>query len=79
MNTARKKQIIKFSKVCSEQVKNNIVGYCDSRIFLRELTCAGLISYAERNYPIGTILKNNPSQTLCRGNYYLPRFRIYDK
>lgn len=27
----------------------------------------------------GTILKNNPSQTLCRGNYYLPRFRIYDK
>lgn len=79
MNTARKKQIIALGRIYAQQVKNNIVGYSDSRIFLRELTCTGLISYAERNYLIGTILKNNPSQTLCRGNYYLPHLRIYNK
>lgn len=79
MNNLRKKQIIEFSRICSEQVKQKRVGYSDTRIILRKLTGTGLISRAERNYLVGTILKNNPVHTGCCGNYYLPNLRIYNK
>lgn len=78
MDNLRKKQIIAFGKVCSEQVEQKRVGYSDTRIFLRKLTSTGLISRSERNYIVGTILKNNPIHTGCSGNYYLPSLRIYN-